>query len=221
VRAREPKVANARMEGRVVPVKADGSDDAAVGYNIREAVALFADYEDLVGAIAELELTGFDRSQISLLRSCKAAERRFGRPIADVRELEDEPRVPLGGWFDRHELAEGRAALAAGLAYVGSLAAIGAVVAGGGELMAILAAGAAGGGVAAAGGIRLMRLVGRRRTREFREQLARGGLLLWVETRSRAQEGLAVAILNRHSTRDVHVHDLSRLRGAQRGPVPT
>ena len=85
-----------------------------VAYKAREAVALFDDYVDLIAAIEELELAGFDRAQISLMRSCKAAERRLGRPIGDVRELEDEPIVPLGGWFDRHELTEGKAALAAG-----------------------------------------------------------------------------------------------------------
>ena len=47
---------------------------AAVAYRAREAVALFDDYVDLVAAIEELELAGFDRAQISLMRSCKAAE---------------------------------------------------------------------------------------------------------------------------------------------------
>ena len=92
--------------------------------------------------------------------------------------------MPLGGWVDRYELAEGKAALATGLAYVGSLVAIGVVVAGGGELAAIIAAAAVAGGTAGAFGLWLMRLVGRRRAQEINEQLSRGGLLLWAETRS-------------------------------------
>lgn len=193
-----------------MPAPGCGFDDSRGTYKAREVVALFDDFDDLVATIEELELAGFDRAQISTMRSCRAAERKLGRPIADVRELEDEPIVPLGGWFDRHELTEGKAALAAGLAYVGSLIAIGAVVAEDGGLVAIIVAGAGGGGIAAAGGICLTRFVGRRRTREFKEQLARGGLLLWAETRSREQEQRAIDILEGHSTRDVHLHELTR-----------
>lgn len=178
-------------------------------YRPREAVALFDDYVDLVAAIEELELAGFDRSQISLMRSCRAAERKLGRAIDDVRELEDEPAVPLGGWFDQHELNQGKAALTAGFAYVGSLVAIAAMVAEDGALMTVLAAGAAGGGLAGAGGLRLTRLIGRRRIRELQEQLARGGILVWAETRSLEQERIVMATLARHATRDVHLHDLA------------
>jgi hypothetical protein len=191
-----------------MPPIAHGSDEPGVACKAREAVALFDDYDDLMAAIEELELAGFDRAQINLMRSCKAAERRLGRPISDIRELEDEPTVPLGGWFDRHELTEGKAALAAGLAYVGSLVAIAAVVAEGG-LVVVLAAAAAGGGIAA-GGIWLLRLIDRRRAWEVNEQLTRGGLLLWAATRGPEQERRAIEILKRHSTRDVHLHDLTR-----------
>ena len=165
-----------------------GTEEAAGRCKAREAVALFDDYDDLVGAVEELELAGFDRAQIKLMLSCKSAERRLGRPIEDIRELEDDPAVPLGGWVDRHELTEGKAALTTGLAYVGSLVAIGAVVARDGELAAIIAAAAAAGGAAGAFGLWLTRLVGRRRAREINEQLSRGGLLLWAETRNREQE---------------------------------
>ena len=183
--------------------------EPAATYRPREAVALFDDYADLVAAIEELELAGFDRSQISLMRSCTAAERRLGRPIGHVRELEDEPTIPLGGWFDQHELNAGKTALAAGFAYVGSLVAIAAMVAEDGALLAILAAGAAGGGIAGAGGIGLTHLIGRRRIRELQEQLARGGIPIWAETRSREQERIAIATLERHAARDVHLHDFT------------
>jgi len=186
------------------------SEEAAGRCKAREAVALFDDYDDLVGAVEELELAGFDRAQIKLMRSCKLTERRLGHPIGDMRELEDDPTIPLGGWVDRHELTEGRAALTTGLAYVGSLVAIGAVVARDGELAAIISAAAAAGGAAGACGLWLMGLVGRGRAREINEQLSRGGLLLWAETRTREQEQKAIGILECHSTRDVHLHELTR-----------
>jgi hypothetical protein len=176
----------------------------------REAVAVFCDHDDLLAAIEDFELAGFDRAQISLLTSCKAAERRLGRAVRDVRELEGEPRVPLGAWVDRHERAEGRAALAAGLAYVGSFTAIGVVVADGGEFASAIAAAAAAGGGGCALGLWLADVLGRPRARAIQEQLRRGGLPLWVETHGPEQERTALAILERHATRDVHLHDLAR-----------
>ena len=52
----------AAMEGR--------TDESAVRYKAREAVAVFNDHDDLVAAIEELELAGFDRAQINLMTSC-------------------------------------------------------------------------------------------------------------------------------------------------------
>jgi hypothetical protein len=196
--------------------RADGS---ALRYRAREAVAVFSDYDDLVAAIEELELAGFDRAQINLVTSWKDVERKLGHVVADIRELEDEVRVPLGTWVDRHELAEGKAALVAGLAYVGSFAAIGVVVATGGGLAAVIAAAAAAGGAGGALGAWLARFVGRRRAHEIAEQLLRGGLLLWVETHGPEQERRALRVLERHATRDVHLHDLTRSRGTGRVPL--
>ena len=105
----------------VMSEMAQSAEEATGRYKIREAVAIFDDYDDLLDAIEELEVAGFDRAQIKLMLSCKSAERKLGHPIEDMRELEDEPGVPLGGWVDRYELAEGKAALTTGLAYVGSL----------------------------------------------------------------------------------------------------
>lgn len=188
---------------------AQAAADATGRSRIREAVAIFDDYDDLLDAIDELEVAGFDRAQIKLMLSCGSAERKLGHPIEDVRELEDEPAVALGGWVDRYELAECKAALTTGLAYVGSLAAIGVVVAGGGELAAIIGAAAVAGGTAGALGLWLVRLVGRCRTRKINEQLSRGGLLLWAEARSCQQERRAIRILECHATRDVHLHEMT------------
>jgi hypothetical protein len=190
---------------------------SAARHTAREAVALFDDYNDLVAAIEELELAGFDRAQINLLTSCKGAEKRLGRAVPDIRELEDEAQVPLGSWVDRHELAEGRTALAAGLAYVGSFAAIGVVVATDGELPAVIAAAAAAGSAGGGVGMWLASVIGRHRSRSIDEQRSRGGLLLWVETHGPEQDRKAIAILEHHATRDVHLHDLMRSRGA--GPI--
>jgi hypothetical protein len=48
----------------------------------------------------------------------------------------------------------------------------------------------------------------RHHARRVQEQLARGGLLLWVNVRDAAQEKTAVETLTAHSAHDVHVHEI-------------
>src|SRR5689334_17442465 len=109
--------------------RARPTDEGAVDYKVREAVGVFADCDELEDAIEDLQLAGLERHQIHLLASRKAAELKCKRVIGHVRELEDEPELPLGNYADRHERAEAKAALASGLALLGSFAAVGAVVA--------------------------------------------------------------------------------------------
>jgi hypothetical protein len=54
----------------------------------------------------------------------------------------------------------------------------------------------------------LGRMMRRHHVRRIEEQLARGGLLLWVNVRDAAQEKAAVELLGAHSGRDVLVHDI-------------
>jgi hypothetical protein len=41
------------------------------------------------------------------------------------------------------------------------------------------------------------------------DQIRQGGILLWVRTKDKDKENLAVKILKGHSGRDVHVHGWS------------
>jgi hypothetical protein len=190
------------------------NDESAVDYKVREAVGVFTDADELEGAIEDLHLAGFDRNQIHLLTSRRVAETKLGHMVGHVRELEDEPNLPVGNYADRHELAQGKAALTSGLALLGSFAAVGAVVATGGTLAMTIAAAVAAGGVGGGIGGLLVRFLGQRRAQEIEEQLRQGGVLLWVEVRRAEQEQKALEILNRHSGQDVHVHELTRAWGA-------
>lgn len=189
---------------------ADEQDAGTVAYRAHEVVAVFEDHDRLVEAIQELEMAGFNRSQMNLLTSRWDAEAKVGRKIEDVRELAHEGQAPTGTWVDRHELAEGRTALAGGLGYIGSIAAIGAVIASGGGLAAALAAAVAAGGVSGAAGAWLGNLISSGHADKVAEQVAHGGLLLWVQVQSHEQEARAVEILGRYAVREVEVHDLTR-----------
>jgi hypothetical protein len=197
-----------------------GSDEPSTfDYAVREAVGLFHSEDELEDAIEALELAGFDRAQINLLAAQRSAEERLRHRITDQRELEDSDAAPLGVHADRHEVAEGKAALVSGLALVGSFAAIGAVVATGGGLAAVIAAAAVAGGAGGGIGGLIARTVGQHRAQEIEAQLAAGGLLLWVELRSPEQEQKAIEILKRHSAADVHVHELRRHWGDEDVPL--
>jgi hypothetical protein len=191
---------------------AEPNGERAVLYTVRRAVAVFTDNEELEDVIEDLQLVGFDRDQIRRLASWRVAEAKLGHRIGSVRELEDEPDLPEGTYADRHERAEGAAALISGLALLCSFTAIGLVAAAGGALGVTVASAVAAGGVGGGIGGLIVRAVGKRRARMIDEQLRRGGLLLWVELHNAAQERKALEILQRHSGKDVHVNEIARSR---------
>jgi hypothetical protein len=193
---------------------AQPNNESSVDGKVREAVGVFTDRDELEDAIEDLHLAGFDRDQIHLLASCRAVEAKLGHIISNVRDLEDEPNLPAGNYADRHERAEGAAALVSGLALLSSFAAVAGVAASGGTLAMTIAAAVAAGGVGCGFGALLVRALGKHWARDVEEQLRRGGLLLWVELHSGAQELKALEILQRHSGEDVHVHELTRSWGA-------
>jgi hypothetical protein len=176
--------------------------------NVREAVGVFHDWSSLQAAVDELQVSGFNRAEISLLAGAHAVEQKLGHLYQKVSELEDDPKVPKVAYVGRDSMVEARVGVIGGLAYVGALAAVGAIVASGGTFAAaIIGAVAAGGGGGLIGTL-ASRWLGRDRAKELQAQLDKGGLLLWVRVRDVEHEGRAVDILGKHSADDVHVHDM-------------
>ena len=64
-------------------------------------------------------------------------------------------------------------------------------------------------GTGAALGVALGRVMHEHQVRRVNEQLARGGLLLWVNVRNAKEEETALQVLRQHSAHDVHVHDVA------------
>ncbi|MBM3488483.1 MAG: hypothetical protein FJX67_17945 [Alphaproteobacteria bacterium] len=84
-----------------------------------------------------------------------------------------------------------------------------AIVASGGTLAgAIVAAGLAGGSGGLFGSA-LARFLEDRHVDYLRDQLDRGGILLWVRCRDQAHEVRACGILAAHSAHHVHIHSLT------------
>lgn len=182
----------------------------AYHYAAREAVGVFDDPRALEAAVDELQLSGFDRADISLLASDEAVSQRLGHRYRQVEELEDESRVPQAAYVEHESVVTGEAAAIGVLGYVGVIVGSLAVVASGGTLGAALAAAAAGGAAGGGLGGLLARFIDHRYAHHLEAQVERGGLLLWVTARDDAQEARALDILKRNGGRDVHVHRLDK-----------
>jgi len=172
---------------------------------VREAVAVFDDIADLDEAVRELRAAGFAREDINILAGAETVEKKLGRRFRRVEELEDEPSAPRVVFEPLTELEEREKTVASSLTILPTLLAAGTVVASGGALAAAIV------GTAVAGALLatvLTHWMDERRARWLQEQLERGGILLWVRTPDEAAERKAVEILARHSTHDVHVHEI-------------
>ena len=167
---------------------------------IREVVAVFDDAKALEEAVFALETHGFDRAAFSLLADEAAVESKLGHRYRRVAEMENEPAAPRETFFTRVSRIEAEVGLPVGFAAIGALA-----LAGIGGLLPVLVA--AGGGAAI--GTVLSGIMHRHHAQRVQEQLARGGLLLWVNVHDAGQEKTAVEILKARSAHDVHVHEIS------------
>lgn len=182
--------------------------DKPGGTTIREAVAILETADELERAIEDLQSSGFDRSEISLLADEATVKMKLGHRYERARELEDDPNAPRTAYISTESVGDAEGGLIGGLIYVGALTAAGVVVAGGGALAATLAAAALAGGAGGFIGSILAGMVGEHHADLLKTQLQKGGLLLWVRTRDADHEKRAVEVLSRHSAHDIHVHSV-------------
>jgi hypothetical protein len=175
---------------------------------LREAVGVFDTAESLEDAIDELQSSGFDRAEISLLASEHAVEEKLGHAYRRVEELEDEALVPRTVFVSTESRGDAEGGLIGGLMYVGAVAAAAGIVASGGTLAGAFVAAAMAAGAGAAAGSAFAKLLEYHHADYLAEQLGRNGLLLWVRTRNPVRETRAVEILGKHSVHDVHVHSI-------------
>jgi hypothetical protein len=176
---------------------------------IREMVAIFDRREALENAIEDLQSNGFDRTQLSLLASSDTVEKALGRPMGDVRTLADDPATPRSEPLERPDVGNTMGVAVGPPAAFAALAAAGATALTGGAFAGVtLAALAAGGGVGALGAV-LAKSFNDEIVQGFEEQIAHGGILLWVALREPEQEHRARQILARHVKEKVWVHEIA------------
>jgi hypothetical protein len=190
-----------------------------MGIGIREVVAVFHDEQSLQHAVDDLMIQGFDRSSCSVLAGRRTVEKAIGHYFGRVAEIEDDPDVPHASYQGPRSRVTGMGAMASGLVYVGAVASVGAIVATGGTATAALIGAVLVGGAGGLIGTALSRVIGARHEQYLRDQLERGGLILWVRAESAAQEQRASAVLRAHAADDVHGHDVPATRWTRDGGV--
>jgi hypothetical protein len=166
---------------------------------IREIVAAFDTPEALDNAVFTLESQGFDRAAFSVLATEETVNSVLGHRYAQVKEVEDDPQVPRETFFSRMSRLEAEAFPVPVLASLGWLTVAGI----GGPITAVIAAGA-GGLIGAA----LSGLIHHHHAERVQEQLARGGLVLWVSVRDAEAEAKALRILQEQGAHDLHTHEM-------------
>ncbi len=173
----------------------------------RKAIGVFQDEPSLGAAVDDLLMSGFDRSEISVLVGRRPVARKFGAATGPAAAWACEPEAPSTAYVGNDARTQAKAAIGAGLGYLGAMAAVYAVISSGGTgAPAATGAGIAGilGGFVG-GAIALT--LDRRHAEYVRQQLACGGLRLWVQTVDRDRESRACHILKRQAAREVHVQE--------------
>lgn len=176
---------------------------------MREAVGLFCESSTLEHAVQDLLTEGFDHGDVSLLARERTVREELGHRLGDTIALADDPEAPRRGYVEPESRMEGRGALASMLGYLGAVTAMGVTFATGGAAAPAIAAALVGAGAGAGLGVGLGQIYDQRLAREFEDQIAKGGILVWVRCRDEGCERRAVDILQRHGGHHVHTHDVT------------
>jgi len=171
-----------------------------------EVVAVFHDATKLDAAVDALKQAGFKNDAISLLASEHAVERKLGHRYQRVEELEDSEEAPRVTYRTQADLEDSEGTIIGSLTFLPAVVAASTVVASAGVVAAAVT------GTAIAGaliGTVLTRWLDHKHANLLQEQLAHGGLLLWVNTPTVDEQNRAVRILMDQGGNDVHVHDFA------------
>jgi hypothetical protein len=133
------------------------------------------------------------------LASEDTVEKKLGHRYRSVKDVEDLPNVPRDTFFSRVARLEEDYLPVPVLASLGAL--YFAFVSPVPTLVVAAGAGAALGAI-------LGRVAHKSFVAQIQEQLARGGLLLWVRVQGAQQKETALKVLRAHSAHDVHAHEI-------------
>ena len=176
------------------------------GQRLHEAVGVFHNADDLQAAIDDLLSAGFDRADISVLASRTSVERRLGHSVDRLDRLADDPSIPRTAYVSAESRGDAMGVAIGASGYLPAVAVGATIIAAGGSLVGAVIAAAMAGTAGGLIGSVLADTIKRRHARLVADQLAHGGLVLWVQTRDADHERRAEEILTGNSATGVHVH---------------
>jgi hypothetical protein len=180
-------------------------------YIAREAVGVFADANALEATVDELvDSSGFDKAAISVLGSDGEIKKYIGRLYRSVAEVEDDARTPRSSFVSVSMRLKDEAGAVVFPLYIGGLAGAAAVVASGGALALAIAMAIMGSAIGAGLGGLLASAMAEHHAKRIEEQIARGGLVLWIKVADDDAEKRALAALEKNGAHDIHVHEVRR-----------
>lgn len=190
-----------------------GTTDGNFGYQEREAVAVFASEAALNAAVDALMQIGIRQADLSVLAASETLS-----ASTPASALEDKDDTARAAYVTPDSRTEGAAALTGGPALVTGLGA--ALVAGtvGAALIPALALTIGGTLATGSAGFVLSRFFGRKHAEAVRQQLANGGLLLWVHDPDAKDDTKILEILKQNGGRDAHIHVVHRTWGTEDVP---
>lgn len=192
------------------------SKDGNIGYQEREAVAVFDSETALNAAVDALMQYGLQQEDMSVLAATETLS-----ATKPVSTLEDKGDVARASYVTPDSRTEGAAALTGGPALITGLGV--ALVAGTIGVALIPAFALTVGGSLATGsaGFLLSRVFGRKHAQAVHQQLANGGLLLWVHAPDAKDDAKILDILKQNGGRDTHIHVVHRSWGTDDVPFST
>jgi hypothetical protein len=188
---------------------------------VREVVGVFDSQANLEAAVERL---GIDRLAISVLgaggpRPDEPGKSGVAAALRSVLDISDDPSTPTTAFVSDVSQSEARGMATAIPLVIGGFGAAWAVAAIGGTLLFAIGATVASGAVGAGLGALLYHAVARRHTAAIHNQMARGGLILWVRVADTATEERAMAVLRECGAGSVHTHSIDRPWGVADVPL--
>lgn len=174
---------------------------------IREAVAAFGEPEALQSAVSDLQSHGFDRADITFMAR-ESLTGHLTQGYEATRQAADDPHARREAVTDETDIRQRRTLEVSLATVLAGFAAAGFTIATGGATL--LAAGVTAAAVGAVGGAGALlgKAYGKSQETFLREQLERGGILVWVRTPDAAAEERAQSILRKYAAHDVHIHEV-------------
>jgi hypothetical protein len=188
-------------------------------YTAREVVGVFSDEDKLNAAVEQLGIGGVDRAAISVLGTGGRRPAGAKSLVPTAAQMADDPASKQGASLSDGSLKEGEAMAVAVPLGVGAFAGAWAVAAAGGALAIAIGATVVGGVLGAGLGGLLYYAVAHRHAVDIENQVATGGLILWVSTPDQASEERALKILRSGGGMSVHAHSIARHWGVTDSPL--